>query len=110
SELLAGDGLSCRLLGHFRALPAYSSAVTAAPRRAWRAEYLMPRWAATSLGCIWLFSASNVARTMLYGFDEPIDLATTSCMPSVSNTARIGPPAMMPVPGLAARSRTLPAP
>src|SRR6195256_1765506 len=31
-------------------------------------------------------------------------------MPSVSNTARIGPPAMMPVPGGAARRKTLPAP
>ena len=40
----------------------------------------------------------------------PSDLATTSCMPSVSNTARIGPPAMMPVPAGAARSITLPAP
>ena len=47
---------------------------------------------------------------MLYGLDEPIDFATTSCMPSVSNTARIGPPAMMPVPGGAARRNTLPAP
>ena len=28
-------------------------------------EYLMPRAAATSFGCIWLFSASKVARTML---------------------------------------------
>src|SRR5580700_9872851 len=31
-------------------------------------------------------------------------------MPRVSNTARIGPPAMMPVPGTAARRNTLPAP
>ena len=37
-------------------------------------------------------------------------MATMSCTPSVSKTARIGPPAMMPVPALAARSRTLPAP
>ena len=36
---------------------------------------------------------------MLCGFEEPSDLATTSCMPSASQTARIGPPAMMPVPG-----------
>ncbi len=57
-----------------------------------RAEQRRPSDAS---GC---FRASNVARTMLYGFDEPIDLATTSCMPSVSKTARIGPPAMMPVP------------
>ena len=32
-----------------------------------------------------------------------IDFATTSWMPSVSNTARIGPPAMMPVPAGAVR-------
>ena len=32
-----------------------------------------------------------------------LDFATTSWMPSVSNTARIGPPAMMPVPAGAAR-------
>ena len=41
------------------------------------------------------------------GVDEPSDFATTSCMPSVSNTARIGPPAMMPVPGGAARRKDL---
>ena len=54
--------------------------------------------------------ASNVALIMLCGFDVPTDLATMSLMPSVSNTARIGPPAMMPVPAGAARSVTLPAP
>ena len=47
---------------------------------------------------------------MLCGLDVPTDLATTSLMPSVSNTARIGPPAMMPVPAGAARKITLPAP
>ena len=55
-------------------------------------------------------SASNVALIMLCGLDVPTDLATMSLMPSVSNTARIGPPAMMPVPAGAARSVTLPAP
>ena len=55
-------------------------------------------------------SASKVALTMLCGLVEPSDLATTSWMPSASNTARIGPPAMMPVPGGAARSSTCPAP
>src|SRR5581483_8058879 len=40
----------------------------------------------------------------------PSDLATTSCTPSISNTARVGPPAMMPVPGGAERRTTLPDP
>src|SRR5581483_1797755 len=40
----------------------------------------------------------------------PSDLATTSCTPSISNTARVGPPAMMPVPGGAERRTTLPEP
>ena len=47
---------------------------------------------------------------MLCGLDVPTDLATMSWMPSVSNTARIGPPAMMPVPAGAERSVTWPAP
>ena len=45
-----------------------------------------------------------------YGLDDPIDFATMSCIPRTSNTARIGPPAMMPVPGGAARRNTLAAP
>ncbi len=47
---------------------------------------------------------------MLCGLVEPIDLATTSLMPSASKTARIGPPAMIPVPAGAARRTTRPAP
>ena len=47
---------------------------------------------------------------MLCGLVEPSDLPTTSWMPSASHTARIGPPAMMPVPGGAVRSSTRPAP
>src|SRR5262245_2821914 len=113
ADLLHGNRLRC-FVGHdgnpWSDAADYSSAAAAVPRRAWSVEYLMPRCAATSFGCSWLFNASKVARTMLYGFDEPIDLATTSLMPSVSKTARIGPPAMMPVPGLAARKRTRPAP
>ena len=68
------------------------------------------RRAATVRGESCCLSASKVARTTLYGLDEPSDFATTSWRPSVSNTARIGPPAMMPVPGGAARRWTLPAP
>src|SRR5712691_4292013 len=92
---------------------AQSAACSASPvsrRRPCSVDTLMLRRAATERGESWCLSASNVARTMLYGFDEPSDFATTSCMPSVSNTARIGPPAMMPVPGGAARRKTFPAP
>ena len=42
--------------------------------------------------------AWKVALIMLCGFDVPIDLATMSCTPSASKIARIGPPAMIPVP------------
>src|SRR5437879_574631 len=77
-------------------VPRFQSAAAASAstsrRRACRVETLMLRRAATERGLSWRFNASNVARTMLYGLDDPIDFATTSCMPSVSNTARIGPP------------------
>jgi hypothetical protein len=36
--------------------------------------------------------------------DVPIDLVTKSATPRLSNTARIGPPAMMPVPAGAERT------
>ena len=49
-----------------------------------------------------------MARTTLYGLVEPSDLATTSWTPSISNTARMAPPAMMPVPAGAERTTTLP--
>src|SRR3954451_20196275 len=83
---------------------------SASRRRDWMVETLRPRRAATARGLSSFFSALKVARTRLYGFDDPSDFATTSCMPSVSNTARIGPPAMMPVPCGAVRRITLPAP
>src|SRR5918994_3043992 len=113
ADLLNGDGLGGGLLCH-RGLP-HASAPAASPSPAMRrrdcsVDTLRPRRAATERGLSSFFSASKVARTRLYGFDEPSDLATTSCMPTTSNTARIGPPAMMPVPWGAARSTTLPAP
>src|SRR4051812_26834056 len=70
----------------------------------------LPRRAATARGLVTWPSAANVALIMLCGFDVPTDFATISCTPSASKMARIGPPAMMPVPGLAARTITLPAP
>src|SRR5712692_7918659 len=122
-RMLAANGAADLLdLDHFVGLAhlglpaltlAQSAACSASPvsrRRPCSVDTLMLRRAATERGESWCLSASNVARTMLYGFDEPSDFATTSCMPSVSNTARIGPPAMMPVPGGAARRNTLPAP
>src|SRR5439155_17612710 len=69
-----------------------------------------PRFAATSAGVVEFFSPSSVARTMLYGFDEPRLLQTMSVTPITSNTARIGPPAMMPSPGLAGAISTRDAP
>src|SRR5208283_2453085 len=97
--------------GHCRA-PNYESVASASTpwRRDWIVETLRLRRCATERGLSSCESASNVARIMLYGFEEPWLLATTSCTPSDSNTARIGPPAMMPVPAGAARNTTRPAP
>ena len=39
-----------------------------------------------------------VARTTLIGLREPKDLASTSRTPRTSKIARMGPPAIMPVP------------
>src|SRR4029079_6092817 len=101
-------GLGHRLDSEWREnmrLVVYSATASASPptRRDCSADTLMLRRAATERGESWCFSALKVARTMLYGWEEPIDFATTSATPRVSNTARIGPPAMMPVPGGAAR-------
>lgn len=46
---------------------------------------------------------------MLIALSEPRLLDSTSWMPAHSSTARTGPPAMTPVPGLAGRSMTTPA-
>ena len=56
----------------------------------------LPRRFATDRGEAHRCSAANVALTMLCGLRLPSDLATTSPIPSDSNTARSGPPAMMP--------------
>ncbi len=58
-------------------------------------------------GC---FSASIVALTTLWGFEEPSDFVRTSRTPADSSTARTPPPAISPVPGEAGFSITLPAP
>src|SRR5512147_910233 len=69
------------------------------PRRPMISETLRPRRAAISRGDWMCWSASNVALIMLCGFEVPTDFATTSWTPKHSKIARIGPPAMMPVPG-----------
>ena len=81
-----------------------------ASRRANSSDTFLPRRFATDRGDAHRSNAANVALTMLCGLRLPSDFATTSPMPSVSNTARSGPPAMMPVPATAVRSTTLPAP
>ena len=42
--------------------------------------------------------AAIVALTKLWGLEEPLDLARTSVIPTLYNTARIAPPATTPVP------------
>ena len=68
-----------------------------------------PRLAAISSGRLRPFSAATVACTTLIGLEEPRDRDSTSWMPAHSSTARTGPPAMTPVPGLAGLSSTTPA-
>ena len=68
-----------------------------------------PRLAAISSGRFRAFSPATVACTTLMAFDEPRDRDSTSCIPAHSSTARTGPPAITPVPGLAGFSRTTPA-
>src|SRR5450755_4572225 len=69
-----------------------------------------PRLAAISAGELQCSSAFSVARTMLYGLVEPWHLARMLVTPTTSNTARIGPPAMIPVPPDAGCMNTLVAP
>src|SRR5260370_754234 len=91
-------------LGH------HAGSRVSASRRPRISATFLPRRAATARGLVTWLSAANVALIMLCGFELPTDLATTSCTPSASKIARIGPPAMMPVPGFAARMMTRPAP
>src|SRR4051794_14547664 len=69
----------------------------------------LPRRLATCSGCSRPCSADTVACTTLMALVEPSDLASTSCTPAHSSTARAEPPAMTPVPGEAGRSSTTPA-
>src|SRR5712671_2742989 len=91
-------------LGH------HAGSRASASRRPRISATFLPRRAATARGLVTWLSAAKVALIILCGFELPTDLATTSCTPSASKIARIGPPAMIPVPGFAARTMTLPAP
>src|SRR5262249_2356852 len=111
SDRAAGlDDLDLLAVGHGHAPWAVASAGSVPSRRPSRSPTFLPRRVATMRGELSCCKASKVALIMLCGLDVPTDLATMSLMPSVSNTARIGPPAMMPVPAGAARRVTLPAP
>src|SRR6185369_6993227 len=65
---------------------------------------------ATATGSFKLRNPSKVARTTLWGFEEPIDFVTTSRTPTNCITARTGPPAITPFPSGAGLSSTRPAP
>src|SRR5690606_30396950 len=71
---------------------------------------LIPRSRATCSGVTSSSSPAIVARTTLIGLFEPRLFVSTSVTPTASRTARTGPPAITPVPGLAGFSRTRPAP
>src|ERR671913_49819 len=101
--------LGHRLYSTIASAVASASAALAPPRPSRSATFLPRRWA-TERGLVCSFNASKVARIMLYGLEVPIDLVTTSATPRLSNTARIGPPAMIPVPAGAERTLTRPAP
>src|SRR5690349_15589706 len=109
---LAADraaGLGDLELGHCTS-PYSRASAAASPRLPRMSLTFLERRAATERGELQCWSASNAALIMLCGFEVPTDLATTSCTPNASKIARTGPPAMMPVPGTAARITTRPAP
>src|SRR5690242_13297598 len=59
---------------------------------------VLPRFAAMSAGALIASSALIVARTTLYGLVGPWHFARMFVTPTTSNTARIAPPAITPVP------------
>ena len=70
----------------------------------------MPRFAATCSADRMLCNPSIVARITLMGLFDPIHFASTSLTPTTSNTARMGPPAIIPVPSDAGCMKTRAAP
>src|SRR5690625_1814477 len=71
---------------------------------------LLPRFAATWSGEAIAFRALMVAWTTFTGLVEPEHVARTLCTPASSSTARMAPPAMIPVPSEAGCMYTLEAP
>src|SRR5699024_1306816 len=71
---------------------------------------VLPRLAAISAGVAQSRRPLSVGRTRLYGLLEPRLLATTLRTPMTSKMARMGPPAMTPVPSEAGEIRTRDAP
>src|SRR5436190_2675174 len=88
----------------------YTASRGSASRRPSISPTFLPRRPATARGLVARLNATKVALIMLCGLGLPIDFATTSWIPSASKIARIGPPAIIPVPALAARTTTWPAP
>src|SRR5438445_12402702 len=101
--------LGARLLSH-QSYSLASALPSPVSRRPMISLTFLLRRAATLRGEAQLVRAAKAAFTMLWGFELPTDLATMSSMPSASQTARTGPPAMIPVPATAARMTTEPAP
>src|SRR5262245_7416992 len=113
-----GLGLGNPQLRHQPALAQFVPAAALAAAAAARARSMAagatssigrPRRAAISSGRFSDLSAATVAWTTLIALEEPGDRDSTSCTPAHSRTARTGPPAMTPVPGLAGLSSTTPA-
>ena len=73
-------------------------------------DIFFPRIAERSFGERCANNALTEAFTMLWGFADPRDLATMSCIPRTSQTALIGPPAIIPVPAGADLNKTFPDP
>ena len=71
---------------------------------------VLPRSSAAASALRSCWSASIVAWMTLCGFDVPMHLVRMSWTPATSSTGRTAPPAMTPVPALAGRRSTAPAP
>ena len=111
----ARPSLSCRLVFVFAmACTSVYSALLATTSRSRRRAMIsltfLPRRAATLRGLVSLLQGIERRPHHVVGIGRPLRLRHDILHAEVSNTARIGPPAMMPVPAGAARSTTLPAP
>ena len=73
-------------------------------------DIFFPLIADKIFGEFWDFKPFKQAFKTSCGFAEPNDLATTSWIPKTSQTDRIAPPAIIPVPAGADRKKTFPDP